>query len=96
MEMAAIRIGQRYDIFMGGLTGVNNSHRWPCWKLCGAPICAPACRIHAAGLVTMNNMLLGGLYDHVGGGFFRYTNDERWMVPHFERRSRTTLCWSIS
>ena len=34
---------------------------------------------------TMNNMLLGGLYDHVGGGFFRYTNDERWMVPHFEK-----------
>ena len=33
----------------------------------------------------MDNMLLGGLYDHVGGGFFRYTADERWLVPHFEK-----------
>ena len=33
----------------------------------------------------MDNMLLGGLYDHVGGGFFRYTSDERWLVPHFEK-----------
>ena len=30
-------------------------------------------------------MLMGGLYDHVGGGFFRYTTDERWQVPHFEK-----------
>ena len=34
---------------------------------------------------TMDSMLLGGLYDHVGGGFFRYTTDERWLVPHFEK-----------
>ena len=34
---------------------------------------------------TMNAMLMGGLYDHVGGGFFRYTTDERWMVPNFEK-----------
>jgi hypothetical protein len=30
-------------------------------------------------------MLLGGLYDHVGGGFFRYCTDERWLIPHFEK-----------
>ena len=29
--------------------------------------------------------VLGGLYDHVGGGFFRYTKDERWLMPHFEK-----------
>ena len=28
---------------------------------------------------------VGGLYDHVGGGFSRYTIDERWYVPHFEK-----------
>ncbi len=28
---------------------------------------------------------MGGLYDHIGGGFFRYTVDERWLVPHFEK-----------
>ena len=28
---------------------------------------------------------MGGIYDHLGGGFHRYTVDERWLVPHFEK-----------
>src|SRR5204863_626401 len=27
----------------------------------------------------------GGMYDHLGGGFHRYSVDERWLVPHFEK-----------
>src|SRR5690606_31578023 len=27
----------------------------------------------------------GGIYDHLGGGFARYSVDERWLVPHFEK-----------
>ena len=34
---------------------------------------------------TLDAAVLGGLYDHIGGGFFRYTVDERWLVPHFEK-----------
>jgi hypothetical protein len=34
---------------------------------------------------TLRNMALGGIYDHVGGGFARYSTDERWHVPHFEK-----------
>lgn len=30
-------------------------------------------------------MSLGGLYDHLRGGFFRYSVDERWLIPHFEK-----------
>jgi uncharacterized protein len=30
-------------------------------------------------------MCQGGIYDHLGGGFARYTVDERWLVPHFEK-----------
>jgi uncharacterized protein YyaL (SSP411 family) len=30
-------------------------------------------------------MHLGGIYDHLGGGFSRYSVDERWLVPHFEK-----------
>ena len=30
-------------------------------------------------------MCLGGIYDHLGGGFHRYTIDDRWLVPHFEK-----------
>ncbi len=35
--------------------------------------------------VTLNGMARGGMYDHIGGGFARYSTDERWLVPHFEK-----------
>jgi len=35
--------------------------------------------------VTLDAMASGGIYDHVGGGFARYSVDERWLVPHFEK-----------
>jgi uncharacterized protein YyaL (SSP411 family) len=34
---------------------------------------------------TLDAMAAGGLYDHVGGGFHRYTTDREWVVPHFEK-----------
>ena len=39
----------------------------------------------ARALFTLENMLGGGLFDHLGGGFFRYSVDERWEIPHFEK-----------
>jgi len=35
--------------------------------------------------LSLDHMVRGGLYDHVGGGFFRYTVDGLWRVPHFEK-----------
>ena len=34
---------------------------------------------------TLDSMYQGGIYDHVGGGFARYSVDEKWLVPHFEK-----------
>jgi uncharacterized protein YyaL (SSP411 family) len=34
---------------------------------------------------TLDHMAMGGIYDHLGGGFARYSTDERWLVPHFEK-----------
>jgi uncharacterized protein YyaL (SSP411 family) len=34
---------------------------------------------------TLTRMALGGIYDHLGGGFHRYSVDEKWLVPHFEK-----------
>ena len=34
---------------------------------------------------TLDKMAYGGLYDQIGGGFHRYSTDERWLVPHFEK-----------
>ena len=36
-------------------------------------------------LVTLEKMAQGGVYDHLAGGFHRYSVDERWVVPHFEK-----------
>jgi hypothetical protein len=42
---------------------------------------------HALAMVrtTLDAMAAGGIRDHVGGGFSRYSTDERWLVPHFEK-----------
>ncbi len=40
--------------------------------------------LHAVRL-TLEKMARGGMYDQVGGGFARYSVDERWLVPHFEK-----------
>ncbi|MSQ29099.1 MAG: thioredoxin domain-containing protein [Dehalococcoidia bacterium] len=34
---------------------------------------------------TLRRMMDGGIYDHLGGGFHRYSVDARWLVPHFEK-----------
>jgi len=36
-------------------------------------------------LFTLRKMAEGGMHDHLGGGFHRYSVDERWHVPHFEK-----------
>jgi uncharacterized protein len=65
----------------------------------GAPKFPPACaieyllRMHRRGVPdalglaagTLDGMALGGMYDVIGGGFARYSVDERWLVPHFEK-----------
>ena len=39
----------------------------------------------AAAVHSLERMSRGGIHDHVGGGFARYSTDERWLVPHFEK-----------
>ena len=40
-----------------------------------------------AAQTTLEKMARGGVYDQLGGGFHRYSVDERWLVPHFEKMS---------
>lgn len=49
------------------------------WKLTG--------EAHALDMVkkTIESMQRGGIYDHIGMGFSRYSVDEKWLVPHFEK-----------
>lgn len=52
---------------------------WRAWKRCGQPVFRQAVEL------ALTRMSQGGIYDHLGGGFARYTVDERWLIPHFEK-----------
>ena len=86
IDVAAMRMGQRYDIFLGGQIGPTKFPQaifmeilWRAYLRTGIQ------QFLQIITTTMDASVLGGLYDHVGGGFFRYTTDERWLVPHFEK-----------
>ena len=49
------------------------------WRRSGEPALLEAVE------TTLVRMHCGGMYDHVGGGFARYSVDRRWLVPHFEK-----------
>ncbi len=46
---------------------------------------APSVRVRDAVTVTLDAMAAGGIHDHVGGGFHRYSVDGQWHIPHFEK-----------
>ena len=52
---------------------------WRAWKRSGE---AP---YRDAVVKALDAMCQGGIYDHLGGGFSRYSTDARWLVPHFEK-----------
>jgi hypothetical protein len=45
---------------------------------------------------SLDAMAAGGIYDHLGGGFHRYSTDERWLVPHFEKMLYDNALLSIA
>jgi len=51
------------------------------WLACGQ---TDARALHMVDF-TLSNMAQGGIYDQLGGGFFRYSVDEQWKIPHFEK-----------
>lgn len=54
------------------------------WALTGARDQADERALEMA-VQTLEAMAAGGIYDHVGGGFSRYSVDDQWMIPHFEK-----------
>lgn len=52
---------------------------WRGWRRSGQPA------FRDAVLITLAHMCQGGIYDHLGGGFARYSTDAAWLVPHFEK-----------
>ena len=52
---------------------------WRAFKRTGEDRCRDAVTL------TLDRMCQGGIYDHLGGGFARYSVDQYWLVPHFEK-----------
>jgi hypothetical protein len=46
---------------------------------------APGDPVYAAIDFSLQQIALGGIQDHLGGGFYRYSVDDKWMIPHFEK-----------
>jgi hypothetical protein len=74
------------DTESGGIKGAPKfpqySFFWLLWRA-GVRFGDPAAR--QAVTTTLANICQGGIYDHLGGGFARYSVDDRWLVPHFEK-----------
>jgi uncharacterized protein YyaL (SSP411 family) len=86
LQQAYHHFGDRFDLAHGGFGGAPKfpmPHnlafllRW--WRRSGQE--------EALVMVerTLDAMWRGGIYDHLGFGFHRYSTDERWLVPHFEK-----------
>ncbi|HEY2070492.1 MAG TPA: thioredoxin domain-containing protein [Rhizomicrobium sp.] len=86
LDSSAIRVGQRFDIFYGGVTGLLKFPSFALTELLWRGyLRSGAAPLQYLVQVTLDGMCLGGIYDHVGGGIARYSVDERWLVPHFEK-----------
>jgi uncharacterized protein YyaL (SSP411 family) len=53
--------------------------------LCRQLVLDPAPETREMITTTLDAMAAGGIHDHLGGGFARYSTDEAWLVPHFEK-----------
>jgi uncharacterized protein YyaL (SSP411 family) len=86
LDEAALRTAQRFDIFFGGMTGAPKFLNVPNLELLWrAFLRSSAPQYRQIMIASLDAMCQGGLYDHLGGGFARYSTDERWRVPHFEK-----------
>lgn len=86
LDQIAEHLAKNVDQFRGGVGGAPKFPQpqimeqiWRAWKRTGNE------PFRQAVAVTLDNMCQGGIYDHVGGGFARYSVDDRWLVPHFEK-----------
>jgi uncharacterized protein YyaL (SSP411 family) len=86
LDFLTIHLAQQFDIFYGGITGApkfpNTTQTEFLWR---GYLRSGAFQLSHLVRTALDAMALGALYDHVGGGFHRYSTDERWLVPHFEK-----------
>ncbi len=80
------RLGDMMDGKNGGLRGAPKFPQYPIFNfLWRNGLRQNDERAKNAVIALLNAIFQGGIYDHLGGGLSRYSVDERWLVPHFEK-----------
>jgi len=86
LDAAARQVGNMFDAVHGGLRGAPKFPQPSLLEfLWRAGLRTGDVRFFETVEHTLTHMCEGGIYDHLGGGFSRYSVDERWLVPHFEK-----------
>jgi uncharacterized protein len=86
LDNAALQLGGIIDPVNGGTRGAPKFPQAALFEcLWRAGLRTGDARYFAAVEITLDHICEGGIYDHLGGGFARYSVDERWLVPHFEK-----------
>ena len=86
LDNAARQLGGLIDPVNGGTSGAPKFPQAALFEcLWRAGLRTGDARYFAAVEITLDHICEGGIYDHLGGGFARYSVDERWLVPHFEK-----------
>ncbi|WAP70595.1 DUF255 domain-containing protein [Jiella pelagia] len=99
---AAARIGGLIDPARGGMKGAPKFPNAPFMEVIARSAFETGEEAHLdAFLRTTRALAEGGIYDHLGGGLHRYSTDDRWLVPHFEKMLYDNaqflrhLCWAF-
>jgi uncharacterized protein len=86
LDSAAAAVGRAFDPVNGGFRGAPKFPQCPMLEmLWRAGARRNDNRFHALVELSLARMSDGGIYDHLGGGFSRYSVDDKWLVPHFEK-----------
>jgi len=86
LDAAMKRVCQQFDVFNGGIFGAPKFPNTPVVELMWRAYQNTSLpQFQHAVDMTLTNMCQGGIYDHLGGGFARYSVDSMWLVPHFEK-----------
>jgi len=86
LDNAARQLGGIIDPVNGGTRGAPKFPQAALFELLWrAGLRTGETRYFTAVEITLDHICEGGIYDHLGGGFSRYSVDERWLVPHFEK-----------
>jgi len=91
LELARVRLADSFDKEFGGFGqapkfphSTNIETLLDRWRATAGDASPNLSALYMATL-TLTRMAEGGLYDQLGGGFFRYSVDDQWTIPHFEK-----------